>query len=416
MSLDNLVLVNLISEQVIPAVLPMYHIQGITKLVHLITNDGFKDTSLRVFQFYSKKMREFTNQGNKISNGVSMQDVLVKYNDWHSTYGATLMVYEEHPQMLINLTGGTKLMAIGAYRAALEKQIPAFYIDSGSNQWIWVISASSSDYFQIESISGEMGIKELVELHGGNIRHDMQKMKGYNEHLFQLASSIARVHWIMKGVTAFNQEHLYHREILVGDAKVMTVRLTWDHRQFNEKERQHESSLLRMIAHLQEKGFFKSVKHSSSRSVQISMRPDVFELLRKQGNWLEYYIYSLLAREKVRRSIHDLELGITIEWEWQDAKTVNEADVIASLHRQLYFISCKSGKVKGDAGTTALDQLVSVAPRTGGLFTRKILVTIQELSMDMKARAELLKIHTVVLKELLLSEDPVATLLGQQLQ
>jgi len=120
----------------------------------------------------------------------------------------------------------------------------------------------------------------------------------------------------------------------------------------------------------------------------------------------------LLAREREKWAIYDLQMGITIEWEGKGAVTVNEADVVVSIHRQLYFISCKTGKLKGGNGTSALDQLVSVAPRMGGMFTKKILVGMHDVTADLRARAELLKIHLVSLQELTSSKNPVPVLLG----
>ena len=105
---DSLVLVNLISEQVIPAVLPIYHINGLGKLINFITNENFKSSSERIAQFYIKKMREMYDS----SDVIFTQHLYVKYNDWHSTYEAMRELYKENSNLLINLTGGTKLMAI----------------------------------------------------------------------------------------------------------------------------------------------------------------------------------------------------------------------------------------------------------------------------------------------------------------
>lgn len=100
----------------------------------------------------------------------------------------------------------------------------------------------------------------------------------------------------------------------------------------------------------------------------------------KSGNILELKTYILLRKlfEDYRA---DVRMGVTIDWDGDipvenqplidDANTINEIDIIASVGITPYFISCKNGKFTSDE----LYKLDTVAERFGTGYAKKIIVT-----------------------------------------
>ena len=100
----------------------------------------------------------------------------------------------------------------------------------------------------------------------------------------------------------------------------------------------------------------------------------------KSGNILELKTYILLRKlfEDYRA---DVRMGVTIDWDGDipdenqplidDANTINEVDIIASVGITPYFISCKNGRFTSDE----LYKLDTVAERFGTGYAKKVIIT-----------------------------------------
>lgn len=100
----------------------------------------------------------------------------------------------------------------------------------------------------------------------------------------------------------------------------------------------------------------------------------------KSGNILELKTY-LTLQNLLADYNADVRMGVTIDWDGDipdenlsfidDANTINEVDIIASVGITPYFISCKNGKFNSDE----LYKLDTVAERFGTGYAKKIIVT-----------------------------------------
>lgn len=99
----------------------------------------------------------------------------------------------------------------------------------------------------------------------------------------------------------------------------------------------------------------------------------------KSGNLLELKTY-LMFRKLLADHRGDVRMGVVIDWDGKipaggqqtdNANTVNEIDIIASVGITPYFVSCKNGKFTSDE----LYKLDTVAERFGTGYAKKIIVT-----------------------------------------
>lgn len=100
----------------------------------------------------------------------------------------------------------------------------------------------------------------------------------------------------------------------------------------------------------------------------------------KSGNILELKTYLILQKLLADYNA-DVRMGVTIDWDGDipdenqphidDANTINEVDIIASVGITPYFISCKNGKFNSDE----LYKLDTVAEHFGTGYAKKIVVT-----------------------------------------
>lgn len=98
--------------------------------------------------------------------------------------------------------------------------------------------------------------------------------------------------------------------------------------------------------------------------------------LTTAGAILEWYIAKKLygARDKKGRAIyHDVEVGVTIDWDGDDKdayRTYNEIDVLAMRGAVPMFISCKNGAVSVEE----LYKLNTVSEQFGKRYAKKVLI------------------------------------------
>jgi len=119
---SNLTLIQLISEQTMQNLLPVLRLQP-TKLVHLATpRTEARSPLIAEAAWQSKCPVEL--ETIRLSNMPSMREA----------HGAVVRSIEDTKsdgvECIVNFTGGTKLMSIGAYVAALNNKTASLYVDS----------------------------------------------------------------------------------------------------------------------------------------------------------------------------------------------------------------------------------------------------------------------------------------------
>ncbi len=118
----NTALIQLISEQTMPNLLPILRLKP-KKLIHLVTpKTASRSSSLKAAAHAAGINPHIEVIVMSAMPGIpeTFSAVMECLNDISKT---------DHTPV-VNFTGGTKLMSIGAYAAALQKKAPSFYVDS----------------------------------------------------------------------------------------------------------------------------------------------------------------------------------------------------------------------------------------------------------------------------------------------
>jgi len=119
--MSNLTLIQLISEQTIQNLLPILHLKP-KRLIHLVT----PKTAARAEHLRHAAHSAGIDPSVEVINLSSMPAIPECFN-------AVRDCLEKLPpdqEAVINFTGGTKLMSIGAYAVAMQRKIPSFYVDT----------------------------------------------------------------------------------------------------------------------------------------------------------------------------------------------------------------------------------------------------------------------------------------------
>jgi len=117
-----LTLIQLISEQTVPNLLPILRLRP-DRLVHLTT----PKTSARANHLRAAAQAAGLKPDVEVIELSAMPGVSETH---HAVRESLLQARDADGEAAVNFTGGTKLMSIGAYSAALREKAPSLYVDT----------------------------------------------------------------------------------------------------------------------------------------------------------------------------------------------------------------------------------------------------------------------------------------------
>ena len=351
------VLVSLVSDQTIPNVL----------FIREMENEPGKD--IRKYLFIStKKMEEKkkTNciiQGSHIDNSQteiievvedSIEDVESKLGKWFEKD------ISNEDNIIVNLTGGTKIMSIGVYDFFKERKSTIYYLPIGKNIYEQIFPSVKH---REHELNFRISLKDYLISYGIDIKskdiHGTLKDKEYTEH--------------------FCRKFL-NNEI---DMKVIAQL---------RKERNKKKILLDEKA----KTFLDKIKFDTKKEGILSKK----EINYLTGGWFEEYAYNLVRKHL---PLNDDKIGLSVQI--SNANTQNEFDIMFVYENVLYVIECKT-ELRDNGRNLLNDTLykLSALKKSFGLSVKSYLFTLDKnlrdkngnIKSDYQKRADLLDIELLV--------------------
>lgn len=254
--------------------------------------------------------------------------------------------------VVLNVTGGTKLMALAAYEAFAEKDKTIIYCDTEHQSIITLFPKYSST-----ELSAQLSVKEYLEAYGCKIT-ELKSSFGESDYfrLFEFIDSQNLMH-------SFIGLYFKVREKLASNQPNFTV-VSDDG-----------------IFHFQKKFDYYFIHYGIHSKNSIKIQHNDF----KSGDWLEYFICYKL---KIKENLSPL-VGVKII----NAQGVeNEIDVMVIKDFRLYIYSCKTGKKDNQFDLFQLETLRNI---TSGTFGKGIFVTSNQHSEKFLKRARELSISVI---------------------
>lgn len=375
-------LINLVSEQPIPNLLAIKKYKP--NFVYFLHSDESR--------FY-EMIYNFENYIIESKKNITIKKEIVDPLKLHSVFLTCIEIIEECKQksvdkIIINTTGGTKLMAFGALQAGNEKNCPVVYVNTPNKEIINVNNISIG--IEDESSTPALVIEEFIELYGAKI--DMEKTAVSKANYKKLAPF---VNYAMRHLDQWKATARY-----LNYAK-RTFYNEWTRnfegptfiRDEQKRKLYCDTYILKLLV---EAGLLSRLTITNNNRIRFIKRnlPEIDWFLQ-YGTPMELYIFSVLSEEK---NIDDLK--ISVEFVWDEEKVVNnELDIMVSSNSKLTCISCKSGKFD----TAALNELETYAKNVGGTFVNKLLVTTKA-NFNHKAtlnRAEKMGIKILAIEDIM---------------
>lgn len=286
--------------------------------------------------------------------------------------------------LAINLTGGTKLMALAAAEWAHVCEVPAFYIDTDGEQVIRV--GSNWSYAPLPDV---LSVRGLLAANGFDMeRAETEPVSAQRREALNALLALACGQVGEKALGRLNRlaETAARASLCARDDGPATG--TW-------------RDLLAIC---------RAAGTAREGNGHVAF-PDEAARRWCNGGWLEEYVRMTLFRLKSAQRIRDFASSVSVRREG----VLNELDALFATRNRLFTIECKTSIMSGSGlplsgqATSALYKLDSLNDRLGGVFARSMLCSVRPLDHRDRERARTMGVRIVSGKELLNLEEKLVT-------
>jgi hypothetical protein len=254
-------------------------------------------------------------------------------------------------EVIVNITGGTKPMSIGAYRAALAEKVRAIYVDTENEQVINFYPDGRYKPVDFNENVAQIDVQTYLFAHGKCIDDERTSRQAFT--VSDLETTRSLMAFKIKRVAAFMDS--------------LTSAVGYVAHEF--KRRRYFDVFLDDISHDDELLKTLEAKGYITRPAQGYIR---IQKGKKWGylggRWLEVYVYLALKDSGL---FHDVRSGIQLQG------VRNDLDVVCVHNAKLAICECKAGD---PGGQRTLNKLRTLKETVGGTFGRTFFVTTMEHS------------------------------------
>ncbi len=244
-----------------------------------------------------------------------------------------ILARDEHENIALNATGGTKLMAIAAQSAFSSIHKPVFYVQQESNQIIWLRQQNPILPY---TINNPLSIKQYLSAHGFNVTTH-KNLALENRHT-------ETIKYLIHNISRFSKSALGPINKIASEAEKSLVTEYLPHL---------SQDAVDLLDYLENQKFLSV---NSNKTIRFNSEDD-----RKfiNGIWLEYYVFNTLNELKISLSLQDVKTNFEAEFTSSPhpashkENTRNEIDTAFLKHNRLYIIECKTKRMETNKNNKA---------------------------------------------------------------
>ena len=329
----------LVSDQAAPNLLP-------------VLDPRFAPKSRRILMLVTPEMKENAVWLAQVFQGLGLKTDRVVIDDSYDLDAIQEKLFEyldkkpDHEKAALNVTGGTKIMALAAHSVFTMKQQPVFYVREDSNTLIIMPHPESNEKSLELPINSELTLTDYLNSYGYKV-----KLEKTSRHVPEFALDMINDRQKYEMPLAILHQHAHTPEnkkklsFLVNDVKPMYALL--------ELCKKH------------------NLLDFTENSIKFTNRDS-----RKYvcGGWLEAYV------QAIANSLPESKMQTRAEGNLKITKNdvENELDGAFMAKDTLHVIECKTGRLEDEGGGDVLYKLSTVVQQTG-LRTKRMLVTYRNL-------------------------------------
>ena len=363
----------LVSEQPVPNITPTLDNRFKPTKVVLLVSQSMKSNAQNLIKVYQNNQIkcELLSIANAY-NLTEIMDTIEHYLDSHA-----------NESIVLNITGGTKPMAIAAQEVFTLYGKDIFYINIKTDELMFLSRLTRGDdskhkvaHYQLDD---QIGIQDYLTAYGIEVLNKIERHR-------QIQPSYQD---LMQGLVD-NMSQPEHKNFLSAlnyysskASNSLTATLN--------KQDQLNSSFLSFLAPFIKADLFQ---HDAN---QLVFKSEISRFFCN-GGWLEDYLFISLRSLRKELKIQDITTGLEVMLQ---KGSRNELDVVFIANNRFYIIECKTKKYKGqddgaDDTIYKLDSLKDYA----GIRTKAMLVSYRDIKLVHKNRADDYDINVVSGNEL----------------
>ncbi len=347
-----------ISGELTPNYIPVMHENFMPKELVLLASYEMKQEVERFSQVIKSSHPHIRIQVIDIEDIYNMRALKDKVDSYIKQY--IEMNDDAEKQIVLNATGGTKLMSFELLSLFNSWGLDSFYFKI-ENSEILYLNANESEEEKASSvilIPQRLNLPDYIKLHG----HEVVGSQKYMTSL--------------------------KKKTLLDELIVYPNRYQADLSQLNYEINKVSESILRIpltnttmpvVGEFIKAGYC----YLEGKTLVFATKEDKAFV---RGGWFEDYVYSIVSELD---AIQALELNVQIKSTEENVHKPNELDVSFMRNNRLYVIECKSANYEGLARKSGVDSLnkLQTFNNLGGRSTKLAFVSYFPVSADMRDRA-----------------------------
>lgn len=267
-----------------------------------------------------------------------------------------LLINIDKDKVALNVTGGTKLMAIGAYNLFHAEGYSSFYFTERDNSVIFLDDAEEAT---LVLQPPKLKIEDYLALHGHPVK------KGCS----------------VRHTTQFNLPDLWHE--LIRAAKDCAEPIKAINAAIAKSDRNALTVTMPKVVYDQQRhldfviDLFEEAKLLQQKNGKLQFT-DLESKKYVGGGWFEDYVFTQV---KSIKGIQDVALNIELENQDKNIHQHNELDVVVLANNALHVIECKTSNLANKDASDILYKLATF-DKLGGLKTRQALVSYHPIASN----------------------------------
>lgn len=270
----------------------------------------------------------------------------------------------------LNVTGGTKLMALAAQSVAQAAGWRVFYVDVDTDEVIWLGKEA-----QRKKLAAQLRLPHYLRGYGFQLEEGIARPSANHRHNELLQTMVSQV-----GSLEAPLGQLNYLAQQAEDKKRLTIDLT--------PEQQDSRSLEALLRNFESAGIL------SAQGSKITFATEQDRSFAK-GGWLEHHVYRTISALHSELGVRDKAANLVVV---DESGVKNELDISFLARNRLFVVECKTARMDnarpGKANDT-LFKLSEICRRVGGLGTKGMLASYRQLGDSEKKLAKALGIDVV---------------------
>jgi hypothetical protein len=294
----------------------------------------------------------------------------------------------EGQSIALNVTGGTKLMALAAQAVAVAANWAVFYVDVDTDEVIWLAPAPHR-----QPLQQQLRLRHYLGGYGFRLDEGIQRQPRARRHDDLLRTLITQV----------------------GSLEQPLAQLNWLAQQAEERRSLHTTLTEQQADSRALATLLREFEDAGSLTLAGDTVTFTSEAERDfvKGGWLERHVFQTVDGLSRELELRDKASNLVV---CDSGGVKNELDVAFLARNRLFVIECKTARMDQPEAPKANDTLFKLAEicrRVGGLGTRGLLVSYRGLRDEEKRLAAALRIELATGGELARLKEKIKSWVGR---